>query len=141
MRRHALWVVTLLWGVGCGSPTVNVVDPFAVVNWSPHDGATCIDPAWSNLTLSVCLNREVDAASAEVHVTVRPVLEDGSLGDPVSATVGLAAEDPACVEIREPGLQQATDYAIVLSALLEAADGTVLGHRLISRFRTVDNDC
>ncbi len=141
MGKLAAVLTGVFLAVGCGSPTINVVDPLAVVNWSPHDGATCVDPAWPNLTFSVCLSRPLSAASAATNVTLQTLDSSGALEGAVTATIGLSATDAACVEISGVTLIDATDYALVLEAALEAEDGTALGHQLMSKFRTRDGSC
>lgn len=128
--------------LGCGKPNINFVDPFAAVNWSPHDGASCINKDWPNLTMAVCMSREVDATSAGANASIQAVDANGDPdGTPITASVGLSAQDPACIEFSNPVLQDATDYMIVLDSALTGKDGTVLGHRLTSRFRTTDASC
>jgi len=133
-------LLTLL-AVSCGSPTINVVDPFAVLNWSPHDGATCVDQAQAGLRFSVCLNREIDLKSAQSRVGIwllDDALEPATMQ---AATVELAAEDPACVVLSGLNLIEAGSFAFVLSPSLKAKDGSLLGHQLLSRFYTKDSSC
>jgi hypothetical protein len=141
MSRTAAVLTGVLLAVGCGSPTINVVDPLAVVNWSPHDGATCIDPTWPDLTFSVCLSRPLSASSATAAISLQTVDAAGVPDGEVTATVGLSTGDPACAQITDATLTADTGYAIVLEAALEAEDGTALGHQLMSRFRTRDTSC
>ncbi|MDF1564644.1 MAG: hypothetical protein P1V51_16495 [Deltaproteobacteria bacterium] len=141
MLKKAAVLSGVLWVVGCGSPTINVVDPLAVVNWSPHDGATCIDPDWPGLTLSVCLSQALDPASAGSNVSLQTVDAAGAPAGAVSATVALASGDAACAQLTGFTLDPDTEYAIVLASALAAEDGTELGHQLISRFRTRDASC
>lgn len=141
MIRLALGTLALVALVGCGRPTINVVDPFAAVNWSPHDGAICVDPDWPNLSVGACLNRTIDASSLN-QVSLRKAAADGSPTDTIiDATVDVSAADPACIEVKQITLEGATDYVIVLDPGLTASDGTRLDKRLTSVFRTLDNGC
>lgn len=141
MRRLVLWSLPLwvvLGAAGCGSPTVNVLEPFAVIDWTPHDGANCIATDW---TLGACMNRDVDAASL-THVTVREVAADGTLSTSAEKTTpSLSASDAACIQIKPAGLKDGTEYAIDLDKDLAAQDGTKLGHELVSHFYTATASC
>ena len=91
---------------------MNVVQPFAVVNWSPQDGATCIATDW---TLGVCMTRKVDAKTL-AQVKVRPLDSAGTAGDAVTTTNAVSKNDTSCVTITPPsaGLAPNAEFEIEL---------------------------
>jgi hypothetical protein len=51
--------------VACQPPTLEVVAPLAVVNWSPQDGASGVCPSWP---VSVCFNEPLSTSSLSGNV-------------------------------------------------------------------------
>lgn len=134
----ALGTLTLLLAVGCGQPTVNVIEALSVVNWSPHDGASCIG---LDAAPSVCLSRDLSEASLEA-ISLHPSDGTGAMADSkVTVTASISETEPGCAVLTPTALTPATDYFIVLEPELTAADGTALDRRLIARFRTEDDTC
>ncbi len=142
MRRLPLAVPLLILGLGaagCGQPTVNVVQPFAVVNWSPQDGATCIASDW---TLGVCMSRAVDAKTL-AQVKVRPLDASGTAGTAVKTTNAVSKNDASCVTLTPPsaGLAPNAEFEIELDKGFGSSDGATLGQTLTSRFHTTAPGC
>jgi hypothetical protein len=114
--------------VACGEPQLEVAVPLAIVNVSPHDGATGIDPQAKPI---VCFNRDVSAAGATGFLQ----LEDEDSGEAISQ--GLAtAGNARCLMIDHAGLKADTGYVLRASVGLPSSDGAELAAEVTSRFRT-----
>lgn len=142
MRRFSWTLPFVLLGLGaagCGQPTVNVVEPFAVVNWSPQDGATCIATDW---TLGVCMTRAVDGKTLGA-VTVLPLDASGKPGTAVKSAVAVVKSDSSCLTITPTpsGMKANTEYEMHLDKGLGSTDGATLGQVLVSRFYTTAPGC
>ncbi len=105
MLRLACLAPLLL--AACQPPTLELDVPFAVVNWSPQDGATDVCPTWP---VSVCFNQVVDQASLGAFLI--GTAQSCQPGSPIAASADVAAlradaldprESPDCVVMPAPG--------------------------------------
>ena len=129
MTKTLLPMLCLLALAACGDPKVEVVVPLAIVNVSPHDGATGIAPA---AVPTVCFNREMDLTAAKGSLELRV---DGETSNVPGLGIK-AAGVLECLSLDHEDLLADTAYVIVAKKGLAAADGTLLAVEVSSRFRT-----
>ena len=135
MRTRNLGLVAAVaFLFGCG-PEITVINPLAVVNWSPHDGAVGIE---LNAQPSVCLSIAIDEDSLD-QVSLRVGdAEPGHVPETlVDAEIGLSEIDGACITFAGADFEHDTTYYMVLEPDLRSSDGATLGVRVSSKFRTV----
>lgn len=129
MTKTLTTSLCLLALAACGDPKAEVVVPLAIVNVSPHDGATNIAP---DAVPTVCFNREMDAATAIGALGLRA--EDAPAN--VEGMILRAAGSAQCLSIDHDSLAADTAYVVTAAKELKSADGTPLGLEIVSRFRT-----
>jgi len=129
MTKPLITTLCLLALSACGAPTVEVVVPLAIVNVSPHDGATAIA---TDAVPTLCFNREMDVDGAKGALSLRVEGEASNVPGLSIKAAGLAE----CLSLDHDELQPETNYVIVAAKGLPAADGTQLVLDATSRFRT-----
>ncbi len=137
MRARLGWVtVSMLMAFACGPPEVTVLTPMSVLNWSPHDGAIGIALGSEP---SVCLSVEIDEDTLDnASLRIEEEEEPGVFSETeVECEVKLSSADSRCIVFRDPGLQAATTYFMVLEPALQSVEGVSLGMKVSSRFTTV----
>jgi hypothetical protein len=129
MIKPLLTTLCLLALAACGDPKVEVVVPLAIVNVSPHDGATGIA---RNAVPTVCFNREMDVTGAKGSLAMRVDGETGNVPGLGIKAAGVAE----CLSLDHDDLLPDTAYVIDAAKGLPATDGTLLAVTVASRFRT-----
>jgi hypothetical protein len=92
--------------VACQPPTLEVVAPLSVVNWSPQDGASGVCPSWP---VSVCFNEPLSSSSLSGNVLLgtaeqcepnSPIANGGTVTAQVQrGDVALSGGSASCVVI------------------------------------------
>ncbi|MGI5864211.1 MAG: Ig-like domain-containing protein [Myxococcales bacterium] len=112
----------------CGEPSLEVNVPLAIVNVSPHDGATEVDLQAEPV---VCFNRDMDPALAEGFLVLQTEASGAEVGQGISQS-----GSPRCLVIEHVGLESDGAYVVRAKEGLAAADGSELAVEIVSRFRT-----
>lgn len=112
----------------CGEPSLEVNVPLAIVNVSPHDGATEVDPQVKPL---LCFNRDMDAALASGFLALETEADGTEVGQGISQS-----GSPRCLVVEHAGLESNAAYLVRAKEGLTAADGSALAVEIVSRLRT-----